>query len=312
MNLDHKIKDLSAIDGSKFLSYLFLDYLIIFAAIWLHQSFYNPLIYLFTIIIIATRQHAIGILSHDVVHYRFLNNRKVSDWLGNIFITWPLFFTVPGYRSMHLRHHSKLNTEFDPDWVRRKGKSDWMYPMTRKKLYMMLFFDLTGINFYQNIQKLFLPKSDKTLKKDFKNVETSYYVFMFCYYILFLSTIVFYNVGFEFFIYWIVPYFTVFKFIKRIRAVAEHFGIPNLPMNEITRTTIVGPVEAFLFAQHNINYHLDHHLYPGVPFYNLKKLHKLLIENGQLQSLGHINNHGYIKGLFSEVTNHCQLNETRV
>ncbi|MBM2841879.1 MAG: fatty acid desaturase, partial [Bacteroidetes bacterium] len=30
------------------------------------------------------------------------------------------------------------------------------------------------------------------------------------------------------------------------------------------------------FLMCNINYHLEHHLYPGVPWYNLPKLHRLL------------------------------------
>ena len=29
----------------------------------------------------------------------------------------------------------------------------------------------------------------------------------------------------------------------------------------------------------NVGYHIEHHLYPGVPYYNLPKLHKLLMGN---------------------------------
>jgi fatty acid desaturase len=32
------------------------------------------------------------------------------------------------------------------------------------------------------------------------------------------------------------------------------------------------------FMMNNLNYHLDHHLFPGVPWYHLPKLHAILRE----------------------------------
>lgn len=309
MTLEEKVKELSKLDSSKFLNYLYLDWGIIIATIYLAQSYFNPFTYILAVIIIASRQQAIGVLSHDVVHYRFLHNRKLADWMGNIFMTWPLFFTIPGYRSMHLRHHSKVNTDEDPDWVRRKGKSDWVYPMSKRKLYTMLFMDISGLNFFQNIQKLFLPKSDTKLKKDFQSVEKSYYFVMFAYYFLAVMAITGYGVWKEFFMYWIVPYFTFFKFIKRLRAVGEHFGVPESQIDEVTRTIICNPVEEFLFAQHSINYHVEHHRWAGVPFYNLPKLQKYLMEEGLLEKMGHVTKNGYLRGLLTELTQDCMLNK---
>ena len=41
-----------------------------------------------------------------------------------------------------------------------------------------------------------------------------------------------------------------------------------------TRTVRLNPAFAFLYA--NMNYHLEHHMFPMVPFYNLPKLHRLI------------------------------------
>ena len=308
MSLEAQVKEHSKLDSSKSIFYLYLDWGIVLAAIMAHQMIDGVLVYILSIIVIASRQQAIGVLSHDVVHYRFMNNRKLADLIGNIFMTWPLFFTIPGYRSMHLRHHSKVNTEEDPDWVRRKGKSDWVYPMSKVRLYTMLIMDITGLNLYQNIQKIFLPKSDKKLKEDFQSVDQSYYLAMASFYMFGAILLTSYGLWYEFFIYWIVPYFTFFKFIKRLRAVAEHFCIPKKEIEEVTRTTICNPIEAFLFAQHSINYHVEHHRYAGVPWYNLKKLHRVLEDTGRLDKMGHINRKGFIRGLLKEATEYCQLN----
>jgi fatty acid desaturase len=29
----------------------------------------------------------------------------------------------------------------------------------------------------------------------------------------------------------------------------------------------------------NLNYHLEHHLFPGVPWYNLPKVHRILLDD---------------------------------
>jgi fatty acid desaturase len=41
-----------------------------------------------------------------------------------------------------------------------------------------------------------------------------------------------------------------------------------------TRTVLMGPVLRFLYL--NMNYHLEHHMYPAVPYHALPRLHDLL------------------------------------
>jgi fatty acid desaturase len=41
-----------------------------------------------------------------------------------------------------------------------------------------------------------------------------------------------------------------------------------------TRTVILNPVFSFLYA--NMNYHIEHHMFPMVPFYRLPELHDLI------------------------------------
>jgi fatty acid desaturase len=41
-----------------------------------------------------------------------------------------------------------------------------------------------------------------------------------------------------------------------------------------TRTVLMNPVNRFLYL--NMNYHIEHHMFPMVPYYNLPKLHELI------------------------------------
>ena len=58
--------------------------------------------------------------------------------------------------------------------------------------------------------------------------------------------------------------------------VAQHIGLTdNSPDYRIsTRTIMLNPILAFLYWQ--MNYHIEHHMYAAVPFYNLPELHRLV------------------------------------
>jgi fatty acid desaturase len=85
-----------------------------------------------------------------------------------------------------------------------------------------------------------------------------------------------------------------------VRGVAEHFGSMEYD-EELGSTRTVNPYfwERWFFGPHNINYHLEHHLFPGVPFYNLPKLHAVLMSDGAYRSKAHVTR-GYSTGLVRE------------
>ena len=64
--------------------------------------------------------------------------------------------------------------------------------------------------------------------------------------------------------------------VANIRGIAEHGMTTGGNEMTDTRTVATNPVLSFLIC--NINYHIEHHLYPGVPWYNLPKVHKILAE----------------------------------
>ena len=80
-----------------------------------------------------------------------------------------------------------------------------------------------------------------------------------------------------FVLYWLVPYCTLTQVFFRIRGAIEHGNVPD-PENpyQQTRTYFIPPVLGFFFAPKYVNYHLEHHLYPSIPFYNLPRMHAAL------------------------------------
>lgn len=64
--------------------------------------------------------------------------------------------------------------------------------------------------------------------------------------------------------------------LRHLFALSQHVGLAqnvyDHRMN--TRTIHLGPVLSFLYM--NMQYHLEHHLYPNVPYYNLPALHEVI------------------------------------
>jgi fatty acid desaturase len=241
--------------------------------------------------------HALAILMHDATHYRFLNNRQWSDFVTNVFTMYPLFTNIDNYRNNHLRHHRHLNSEDDPDWVAKLGVKAFTFPKTKSKFLLTILSYLTlyrglsdAIWFFKRFQN---PKKGEKQAKDKKQLI----------FVIILFAILTIGGWWKYYLlFWVVPYLSTFFMFQYIRSVAEHFG--ELEYDHLlnsTRTVRPNWLERFLLAPHNVGYHLEHHLYPGVPFYNLGKLHHLLMRDQEYNQKAHITI-GYVRGLFDELS----------
>ena len=84
---------------------------------------------------------------------------------------------------------------------------------------------------------------------------------------------------------WILPLLTVVQAILRLRAIAEHGATTDFssPLTA-ARTNLAGPLVEWLVFPHQVNYHIEHHLYASVPHYNLPELHREMVKHGVLKN----------------------------
>jgi len=63
---------------------------------------------------------------------------------------------------------------------------------------------------------------------------------------------------------------------RNMTAILQHLGLAeNVTDHRLnTRTVLLNPVSRFIYL--NMNYHLEHHMFTMVPYYNLPKLHALI------------------------------------
>lgn len=277
-----------------------IDWILILATIIICSYFFTWYNYLLAIVIIGARMHALAILMHDASHYRFLKNRRWNDRLTNLLIMYPLFSSIEVYRRNHMRHHAHLNTEDDPDWVSKLGKKSFTFPKTKRAFFLTIlsYFTLVqGIKDAIWFLKRFSVSTEAKQQKEKGQKSRASLLFM----LSLVAVLTIFNLWSYYALFWVVPYLSTFFMFQYIRSVAEHFG--ELSYDHLltsTRTVKTNVLERFLLAPHHVGYHLEHHLYPAVPFYNLPKLHQLLMSHSDYQEKAHITK-GYFGGLFNEL-----------
>ncbi len=274
------------------------NWLLILIVIYLYKQLSIVWLYPVAVIVIGARMHALTILMHDATHFRFLKNRKWNDLISNVFIMYPLFTSIEKYRANHLKHHQHLNTEHDPDWVAKLTKREFQFPKTKTEFllticsYLLLFQGVLDALWF--IKRYKGAEKKTSLKSEDKFLKIEFYVALF----ILLSV---FSLWKFYLLFWIVPYLTSFFMFQYIRSVAEHFGELSYE-DDLSSSRTVKPtlLERFLIAPHYVGYHIEHHLYPGVPFYHLPELHNLLMKQKEYKEKAHITK-GYFRGLLKEL-----------
>ncbi|MET9546453.1 MULTISPECIES: fatty acid desaturase family protein [unclassified Streptomyces] len=241
--------------------------------------------YVIAIVVIATRQHALAVLMHDGAHRSLFANRRVNDLVSDLLLAFPLFISTSLYRRHHLDHHRYLNTERDPDLdteALAHTSKDWV---------RLFAGDVTGVNLLKTVDTLdqfsLLPvlRGDRTVTRAMGRGRRN----LFLGYLLVLAAVLTLTGGWlTYLLLWVLPSLTALSMILRLRAAAEHVGCDPDGGVGGTRTVLANPVERLLFSPCRINYHLAHHLYPSVPFYNLGLLHRRLMEHRDVRERAHV------------------------
>ncbi|HEV2841231.1 MAG TPA: fatty acid desaturase family protein [Chthoniobacterales bacterium] len=285
------LKALSKIKPWRGILQIALEWFAIAGGIILCETYWHPVLYIATVIWIGSRQGGLAVMMHESTHYRLLPNRKWNDWVGEVFAAWPIFLTVYAYRHNHWAHHRRPNTPEDPDWRRKENNVHFEYP---KSGLHMIFITL---KYWLGIYAIKLVTD---LNQAVKLPAQLKYPRLLLYTGVVIASIIF-DFWLGLLIYWIVPFFTHFMWIVYVRGVAEHHGgiEDHDDLLGKTRHIEANFLERLFIAPNYIHVHIGHHLYPSVPFYNLRELQRLLMLNPDYARRAHVTK-GYI-GLVMEL-----------
>jgi len=286
-----EVKLLSGPDGLHWFAAVSLEWTIIGVSMWACLEFNHAWLWVVAVLVIGTRQHALGVLAHEGAHHLVARSTFWNDLLSNYLTAYPLTFTVEGFRSTHLKHHWYLETPDDPSKVTiDHHPKEWTFPMSKWELVAMVARDLTGLS----------QRSSASLLKylwDIPGGRTIHIVQLVIMHGMLIGIAIGLGHPWVYFLLWLLPLFTVAVACYRIRSIAEHSAIgpqegryarTSVDSLIATRTTVSNPVLQFILAPYNISYHVEHHLYSGVSVFRLPELHRLLERNPTYTSTAHV------------------------
>jgi fatty acid desaturase len=277
--IQESVKLLSKLNPLKTYSTIIFNWLVIISISVISIRLDSIIFSILCIFIIASRQHALLLIMHEAAHYRIHKNKKINNLISDIFCSFPLFVTTQKYRLSHLAHHKYLNSEQDPDWMLRKNLDEWKFPKSKQEIVKIFISHLLGLRTLQLLSKIYrFGAKNKTVKDESKSSRT-FVFYRLLFYTVLVFILTFFKLWLIYFIYWIIPAFTFLPFLLRLRSISEHFGLPWKNELNNSRNVETNLFERLFIIPNSGNFHLDHHLYPSVPFYNLKKLNQVLLKN---------------------------------
>jgi fatty acid desaturase len=206
------------------------------------------------------------VLLHEVVHRAVLTKASERGYrfLGLLY-AMPSGISASQFTRWHLDHHAGLGSpEEDP-------KRHYLSPKVNARWLKFLYFTPALFPIYFRAAKREADGYEPELQRRIAVERLTTILFQ----LGVLAAIALIGGWWIAFKLYMVPVFFVFPVAFALNRVGQHYDID--PTDPAKWATLVKGSwfwdAAYLFS----NYHLEHHYFPGVPFYNLPKLQKLLL-----------------------------------
>ena len=247
---------------------------------------------------IGILQNALITWTHEASHCSLTRNKKLNDTLADLFLCGPGGISVDQYRWHHVAHHKYLG---DPE----------------KEVELVAWLCLRGGNLFAQIGRTLIggtaldivrrkkrfsqpgaghrPPPPRSLPAWIGFIGGNGALFGLC---------ALQGQWHQYFLLWVVPLFTLAMLISNFRTIVEHQAsadvcdLGHVPMTNFTRMIETNPLERLLIAPVGFYYHIEHHLFPSVPYHRLRELRRILKKKGSFESGEVVKERGYLRTLW--------------
>lgn len=236
------------------------------------------------IMTIGARYYALFIIGHDGMHRRIFNSGPRSELFTDLFLIGPIGMVCAVNARNHLDHHQFLATDADPDLHKHAC-------FNKSSRFEYLLF-LTGLaSVVQVLVNLFLRPLSSPAKPGARAASYSLRdsVIILSWQLLLFLTLtslvavarapgapiaplsILARAWFAYPLLWLLPVYLFAYLPNLIRSFVEHSHPERDDLADRHRliSFLSNPIERFFLSPMNMNYHIAHHLWPSIPYYNL-------------------------------------------
>ncbi len=227
----------------------------------------SPLVWLPCSIVLGFCAFNFTVLLHEVVHSTVFRTRRpgAENLLGWLYAL-PSGISKSQFTRWHLDHHNELGSDDDDP------KRHWLTPKVVRRWYKALYCTPALFPIYFRAAAREAASYPSDLRRQVKRER----LVTIAVHVAVMATLLVLGGTTAFVRLYAIPYFAVFPIAFTVNRLGQHYDIdPRRPANWGTLMRASRLTElVFLYS----SYHLEHHYFPSVPLYNLRRVHFALAD----------------------------------
>jgi fatty acid desaturase len=242
------------------------QFLILGLTTWALVRFTNPLIWVPLVFVQGFTVFNFTVLLHEVVHHTiFTRRRPVAERLLGLLYAVPSGISASQFTRWHLDHHAELGSEEDDPkrhHLSPKRNARWFKLLYCTPALFPIYFRAArreSATYPEDLQRRIAGERRLALGFHLTTIALLWY---------------FFGLGAALRAH-VIPVFFVFPIAFTLNRLGQHYDID--PSDPAKWGTLMKGNWFWDFAYLNSNYHLEHHYFPGVPFYRLPALQRALV-----------------------------------
>ena len=235
-------------------------------ATWGLIRFENPLVWIPLALVQGFTVFNFTILLHEVVHHTIFERRHpgVERLLGFLYAI-PSGISASQFTRWHLDHHAELGSDEDDP------KRHHLSPKVNARWYKLLYCTPALFPIYFRAARRESSTYPESLQRAIDRERKLSTIFH-----LSALALIWYAFGFYAALRTsIIPVFFIFPIAFTLNRLGQHYDID--PSDPAKWGTLMKGHRFWDFVYLNSNYHLEHHYFPGVPFYRLPRAQRALV-----------------------------------
>ena len=261
-----QMRDLHRKQPARHFAVAIRQFAILGIATWALIRFENPLIWIPLALVQGFTVFNFTILLHEVVHHTIFERRHagIERLLGFLYAI-PSGISASQFTRWHLDHHAELGSaEDDP-------KRHHLSPKVNARWYKLLYCTPALFPIYFRAAR----RESSTYPEDLQRAIARERKLSMVFHLSALA-LIWYAFGFYAALRTsIIPVFFIFPIAFTLNRLGQHYDID--PTDPAKWGTLMKGHWFWDFVYLNSNYHLEHHYFPGVPFYRLPQVQRALL-----------------------------------
>src|SRR6185369_6060716 len=253
-------------DATRHLLVAARQFAILALATWALITITNPLIWIPLAFVQGFTVFNFTVLLHEVVHHTvFARRHPVAERMLGWLYAVPSGISASQFTRWHLDHHAELGSDEDDP------KRHHLSPKVNARWYKLLYCTPALFPIYFRAARRESSTYPEPMQRDIARERKLSLLFH-------LSALALIWYGFGFYAALrasIIPVFFVFPIAFTLNRLGQHYDID--PTDPAKWGTLMRGHWFWDFVYLNSNYHLEHHYFPGVPFYRLPRVQRVLL-----------------------------------